>query len=107
MLVRIGLCIFVPNHNINTSKFFLFCSVQVCETSGHLSDRIRAGSGLWQRLSHAHHVHHVRRCAPGGPYVKYGVRYPVYLGSCIQLYSLAETPQQPTSPRIWAHTRGR
>ncbi len=31
----------------------------------------------------------------------------VYLGSCVQLYSLAETPQLPPSPRIWAHIRGR
>ncbi len=28
-------------------------------------------------------------------------------GSCVQLYSLAETPQLPPSPRIWAHIRGR
>ncbi len=27
--------------------------------------------------------------------------------SCVQLYSLAETPQLPPSPRIWAHIRGR
>jgi hypothetical protein len=33
--------------------------------------------------------------------------YKVYLGSCVQLYSLAETPQLPPSPRIWAHIRGR
>jgi hypothetical protein len=26
---------------------------------------------------------------------------------CAQLYSLAETPQLPPSPRIWAHKRGR
>jgi hypothetical protein len=31
----------------------------------------------------------------------------VYLSSCVQLYSLAETPQFPPSPRIWAHIRGR
>jgi hypothetical protein len=31
----------------------------------------------------------------------------VYLGSCVQLYSLAETPQLPPSPRIWAPIRGR
>jgi hypothetical protein len=31
----------------------------------------------------------------------------VYLGSCVQLYSLAETPQLPPSPRIWAHIQGR
>jgi hypothetical protein len=30
-----------------------------------------------------------------------------YLGSCVQLYSLAETPQLPPPPRIWAHVRGR
>jgi hypothetical protein len=29
------------------------------------------------------------------------------LGSCVQLYSLAETPQLPPSPRIWAHILGR
>jgi hypothetical protein len=29
------------------------------------------------------------------------------LGSCVQLYSLAETPQLPPSPRIRAHIRGR
>jgi hypothetical protein len=28
------------------------------------------------------------------------------MGSCVQLYSLAETPKLP-SPRIWAHIRGR
>ncbi len=26
----------------------------------------------------------------------------VYLGSCVQLYSLAETPQPRPSPLIWA-----
>jgi hypothetical protein len=31
----------------------------------------------------------------------------VYLGSCVQLYLMAETPQFPPSPRIWAHIRGR
>jgi hypothetical protein len=31
----------------------------------------------------------------------------VYLGPCVQLYLLAETPQLPTSPRIWAHIRER
>jgi hypothetical protein len=31
--------------------------------------------------------------------------FKVYLGSCVQLVSLAETPQLPPSPRIWAHTR--
>ncbi len=31
----------------------------------------------------------------------------VYLGSCVQLYSLAETPQLSPYPRIWAHIRGR
>jgi hypothetical protein len=31
----------------------------------------------------------------------------VYLGSCVQLYSLAETPQLPPHPRVWAHIRGR
>jgi hypothetical protein len=31
----------------------------------------------------------------------------IYLGSCVKLYSLAETPQLPSSPRIWAHKRGR
>jgi hypothetical protein len=30
----------------------------------------------------------------------------VLLGSCVQLYSLAETPQLPPTPRIWAHLRG-
>jgi hypothetical protein len=31
----------------------------------------------------------------------------VYLGSCVQLYTLAETLQlPPPSPRIWAHIRG-
>ncbi len=30
----------------------------------------------------------------------------VYLGSWVQLYSLAETPKRPL-PRIWAHIRGR
>ncbi len=29
------------------------------------------------------------------------------LGSCVQLYSLAKTPQLPPPPRIWAHIRGR
>jgi hypothetical protein len=29
-----------------------------------------------------------------------------YLGSCVQLYSLAEAPQLPPSPCIWAHIRG-
>ncbi len=28
------------------------------------------------------------------------------MGSSVQLYSLAETPQLPTSSRIWAHMRG-
>ncbi len=28
---------------------------------------------------------------------------PSYLGFCIQLYSLAETPELHISPRIWAH----
>jgi hypothetical protein len=27
--------------------------------------------------------------------------------SCVQLYSLAETPQPSPSPRIWSHIRGR
>ncbi len=31
----------------------------------------------------------------------------VYLGSCLQLYSLAETPRLPPSPHIWAHILGR
>jgi hypothetical protein len=34
----------------------------------------------------------------------------IYLVSCVKLYwvySLAETPQLPSSPRIWAHKRGR
>ena len=31
----------------------------------------------------------------------------VDLGSCVQLYSLAKTPQLPPAPRIWAHIRGR
>ncbi len=31
----------------------------------------------------------------------------VYLGSCVQLYSLDETPQLPPSHHIWAHIRGR
>jgi hypothetical protein len=31
----------------------------------------------------------------------------IYLGSCVQLYSLAETPQILPPPRIWAHIRGR
>ncbi len=39
---------------------------------------------------------------------KYGVWSPKFiLGSCVHLYSLAETPQLPLSPRIWAHMRGR
>jgi hypothetical protein len=31
------------------------------------------------------------------------------IGSCVQLYSLTETPQlpPPPSPRIWAHLQGR
>ncbi len=29
------------------------------------------------------------------------------MGSCAQLYSLAETPQLHPSPRIWAYIRGR
>ncbi len=31
----------------------------------------------------------------------------VYLRTCVQLYSLAETPQLSPSSRIWAHMRGR
>ncbi len=31
----------------------------------------------------------------------------IYLGSCVLLYSLAETPRLPPSLRIWAHIRGR
>ncbi len=29
------------------------------------------------------------------------------MGSCLQLYSLAEAPKLPHSPRIWAQIRGR
>jgi hypothetical protein len=40
--------------------------------------------------------------------VKYGVRSRrVNWAPCPQLYSLAETPQLPSSPRIWDHIRGR
>ncbi len=41
--------------------------------------------------------------------VKYGVRSPkyIYLGSCAQMYSLAETLQLPPSHHVWAHIRGR
>jgi len=39
--------------------------VQVCQTAGLVPDHIWAGAGLWQRLRHAHHVHHVWRCASG------------------------------------------
>ncbi len=38
--------------------------------------------------------------------IKYGVRSKVYLGSCVQLYLLADTPQF-TPPRIWAHKQVR
>jgi hypothetical protein len=31
----------------------------------------------------------------------------IYLGSYVKLYSLAETPQLPSSRRIWVHKRGR
>jgi hypothetical protein len=31
----------------------------------------------------------------------------VYLDSCLQLYSFAETPQLSPSPRIWAHIHTR
>jgi hypothetical protein len=43
-----------------------------------------------------------------GPYLRNPqVKYEVDLGSCVQLYSLAEIPQLYPSPRIWAHIRGR
>ncbi len=41
--------------------------------------------------------------------VTYGVRSPKFIWASVyvQLYSLAETPQLPPSPLIWAHIRGR
>ncbi len=40
--------------------------------------------------------------------IQYGVGSPKFIWApCVQLYSLAETPQLPPSPRIWAHIRGR
>jgi hypothetical protein len=40
-------------------------------------------------------------------WVKYRVRSPKFIWApCAHLYSLAETPQQPPYPRIWAHIRG-
>jgi hypothetical protein len=41
-------------------------------------------------------------------YVKYRVRSPKFIWApCVQLYSFAETPQLPPSPRIWVQIRGR
>ncbi len=41
-------------------------------------------------------------------YVKYGVRSPkIIWAPCAQLYSLAETLQPSSSPRMWAQIRGR
>jgi hypothetical protein len=31
----------------------------------------------------------------------------IHLGSCVQLYSLAETSELPHLSRMWAHIRGR
>jgi hypothetical protein len=40
-------------------------------------------------------------------WVKYGVISPKFIWApCATLYSLAETPQRPPPPRIWAHIRG-
>ncbi len=60
-----------------------------------------------QRYTAFHYLAQVARAGRGVVFPPLGQISKVSLGSCVQLYSLAETPQLPPPPRIWAHIRGR